>query len=189
MFMRRILVSYTSWNLYDIGYYNLSKYASGKVVLILKCRQETLFEFETWLSSGEQRKSGHFPVHQRYCNTFQAWFVRTNWGWPRGDARCRLHAAVVRSCLRESWRAQKNRHGLCGFTPRHICHTPRCGHRPLAPDVGDHCAILSRRQGAGLPRLCEAVYPRKLHRSSAKRLPVCPAAVHGADRWVALVGR
>lgn len=89
MFMRRILVSYTSWDLYDIGYYNLSKYASGKVVLILKCRQETLFEFETWLSSGEQRKSGHFPVHQRYCNTFQAWFVRTNWGWPRGDARCR----------------------------------------------------------------------------------------------------
>lgn len=96
-----------------------------------------------------------------------------------------VDAAVVPPCLCEFWRAETHHHGLSG-NPLHICQTPRCGDRLLGPDVGDHSTVLSRRQGAGLPWLCEAVCPHQLHRSSATWLPVCPAAVHGADRWASI---
>lgn len=94
-----------------------------------------------------------------------------------------LNAAVVPQCLRGSGRAQSSgRHGL-SVSPLHICQTPLFGRcQPAAPDGGGHRAVLSRRQGAGVPGLCEAVCPDELHRSSAAGLRVQPAAVHGADR-------
>lgn len=92
-----------------------------------------------------------------------------------------VNAAVVPSCLRESGRAETHRHGLSA-TLQHICQAARSGRSPPAPDVGDRSTDLPRRQGAGLPRMREAVCPQQLHRSPAAGLSVHPAAVHGADR-------
>lgn len=93
---------------------------------------------------------------------------------------CRLwvtwnFAAVATPC-------QLYDHGLA-TAPLHSCHILCPGNRRSSPAHRDCCECLPRRQGASLPRLCHAMCPDQLHRSSAQRFSVYTGALHGADRW------
>lgn len=118
-------------------------------------------------------------------STFKLRFDNINLEWHLGSEARWLRAAVVPQCLHDSWRTETHRHGLSVDSSLHIWQTPRFGRcHPPGSVGGARCAVLPRRQGAGLPRLREAMRPDQLHRRPTAGLWGQTAALHGAHRWV-----